>query len=88
MLTWHSRNDFPFYLEPQATPLLQLAVSLVIDLRLDKAPGFCGIPTKSLLGDAWTMIGKSVSSCGLKANVPHTPEEKRAVLGFYHVSCL
>lgn len=86
-LTWYPRNDFPFYLDPQGTPILQLALSLVMDLRLDKAPGSCGAPHKSLLGDAWSTMIKT-SSYGAKIKTSHSLEEKRAVLGYYHISCL
>ncbi|KAH7143797.1 hypothetical protein EDB81DRAFT_507255 [Dactylonectria macrodidyma] len=85
-LAW---NDFPFYLDPQATPLVQLALSLIMDMRLDKSPSACIAPHKSLLGDAWpNMIKSSSASCGYKVKTTHTLEEKRAVLGYYHISSL
>ncbi|KAH6984751.1 hypothetical protein BKA56DRAFT_671225 [Ilyonectria sp. MPI-CAGE-AT-0026] len=83
-LAW---NDFPFYLDPQGTPILQLALSLVMDLRLEKPPGSCGAPHKSLLGDAWSTIIKT-SSYGAKLKTSHSLEEKRALLGYYHISSL
>lgn len=61
-----------------------MAIGLVIDLRLDKFAGsFLGGP-KTLLGDAWTTMGKSC----LKGKVHQTSADKRAVLGVYHITNL
>ena len=76
------RNDFHFYGELQVTNIVQMAVGLVIDLRLDKIAGsFLGGP-KTLLGDAWTSMGKQCT----KGKVYQTPADKRAVLGVYHIT--
>ncbi|KAI1062868.1 hypothetical protein LB507_005664, partial [Fusarium sp. FIESC RH6] len=75
-------NDFHFYGELQVTNIVQMAVGLVIDLRLDKIAGsFLGGP-KTLLGDAWTSMGKQCT----KGKVYQTPADKRAVLGVYHIT--
>ncbi|KAH6890633.1 hypothetical protein B0T10DRAFT_486368 [Thelonectria olida] len=79
-------NDFPFYMEPQATPVLQMAASLVIDLRLDRSPSCCHVAQKTLLGEAWQTMNKSHWEPRLKFN--HSLEDKRAVLGYYHISSL
>ncbi|CAM1503117.1 Fc.00g078930.m01.CDS01 [Cosmosporella sp. VM-42] len=78
-------NDFHVYIEMQATTLLQLAMALVIDLKLDKPPWSMGAVPRSLLGDAWQKLGKSIA---VKPKSAHTLNEKRAVLGFHHISSL
>lgn len=76
-----------FYLEMQATTLIQLAMALVIDLKLDRAPGFVGITPKTLIGDAWNTLGKAGPHRTF-VRTTHTRAEQRAVLGFHHISCL
>ncbi|KAG8668594.1 hypothetical protein FPOAC1_007977 [Fusarium poae] len=77
-------NDFHFYGELQVTNIVQIAIGLVIDLRLDKFAGsFLGGP-KTMLGDAWTTMGKSC----LKGKVYQSLADKRAVLGVYHITNL
>lgn len=68
----------------QATNLLQLAMALVIDLKLDRPPGSIGVTTRSLISDAWSRLAKTAQT----QTTPHTSDEKRAVLGFHHISCL
>ncbi|KAF5967046.1 cercosporin resistance protein [Fusarium bulbicola] len=76
MLVYLAWNDFHFYGELQVTNIIQMAIGLVIDLRLDKHAGhFLGGP-KALLGDAWT----SMSKHPLKMKAHQTAAEKRAVL--------
>jgi hypothetical protein len=61
-----------------------MAIGLVIDLRLDKHSAcFLGGP-KTLLGDAWTSMGKPC----LKTKAHQTPVDKRAALGVYHITNL
>ncbi|KAM0250135.1 hypothetical protein ACHAP5_002452 [Fusarium lateritium] len=80
-LAW---NDFHFYGELQVTNIVQMAIGLVIDLRLDKHSGcFMGGP-KTLLGDAWTSMAKPC----FKTKADHTTTDKRAMLGVYHVTNL
>ncbi|CAG7562720.1 unnamed protein product [Fusarium equiseti] len=75
-------NDFHFYGELQVTNIVQMAVGLVIDLRLDRIAGsFLGGP-KTLLGDAWTSMSKQC----IKGKPYQTPADKRAVLGVYHIT--
>ncbi|KAF4428278.1 cercosporin resistance [Fusarium acutatum] len=84
MLVYLAWNDFHFYGELQVTNIIQMAIGLVIDLRLDKHAGhFLGGP-KTLLGDAWT----SMSKHPLKMKAHQTAAEKRAVLGVYHITNL
>ncbi|KAF4423679.1 hypothetical protein F53441_14267 [Fusarium austroafricanum] len=84
MLIYLGWNDFHFYGELQVTNIVQMAIGLVIDLRLDKHAGhFLGGP-KTLLGDAWTSMGKPL----IKMKVHQTPADKRAVLGVYHITNL
>ncbi|KAF7560936.1 hypothetical protein G7046_g3209 [Stylonectria norvegica] len=77
-------NDFHFYIDMQATNLLQLGLALVFDLRLDKPPNTHGSSSRSLVGDAWATLAKP----GAKFKTTHTSDEKRAVLGYLHISCL
>ncbi|KAM0211275.1 hypothetical protein ACHAQD_010333 [Fusarium lateritium] len=80
-LAW---NDFHFYGELQVTNIVQMAIGLVIDLRLDKHSGcFLGGP-KTLLGDAWTSMAKPC----FKTKADHTTTDKRAMLGVYHITNL
>ncbi|KAM0440669.1 hypothetical protein ACHAQK_005643 [Fusarium lateritium] len=80
-LAW---NDFHFYGELQVTNIVQMAIGLVIDLRLDKYSGcFLGGP-KTLLGDAWTSMAKPC----FKTKADHTTTDKRAMLGVYHITNL
>ncbi|KAL9565924.1 hypothetical protein ACKAV7_010106 [Fusarium commune] len=84
MLIYLAWNDFHFYGELQVTNIIQMAIGLVIDLRLDKHAGhFLGGP-KTLLGDAWT----SMSKHPIKMKVHQTAADKRAVLGVYHITNL
>ncbi|KAF4345015.1 cercosporin resistance [Fusarium beomiforme] len=84
MLIYLAWNDFHFYGELQVTNIVQMAIGLVIDLRLDKPSGhFLGGP-KTLLGDAWTSMGKH----HIRVKVHQTPADKRAVLGVYHITNL
>ncbi|KAF5668159.1 cercosporin resistance [Fusarium heterosporum] len=77
-------NDFHFYGELQVTNIVQMAIGLVIDLRLDKHSGFLLGGPKTLLGDAWTSMGKPCP----KAKLHQMPADKRAVLGVYHITNL
>jgi len=79
------RSDYHYYVYSDATNFLQLAMSLVIDLRLDKSPDTTGVMPKSLLGETWTALNKGAP---YRLGVPHTLAEKRAVLGFYHFSSM
>jgi hypothetical protein len=71
----------------QATNLIQLAMALVIDLKLDRPPGFIGITPRSLVSDAWTTLHKEVGNKSTMRTT-HTLAEKRALLGYHHISCL
>ncbi|KAF4998285.1 hypothetical protein FGRMN_3334 [Fusarium graminum] len=77
-------NDFHFYGELQVTNIVQMAIGLVIDLRLDKHSGFLLGGPKTLLGDAWTSMGRPCP----KAKTDQMPADKRAVLGVYHITNL
>ncbi|KAK5991328.1 Transcription factor himD-like protein [Cladobotryum mycophilum] len=78
-LAW---GDFHFYVRTEATNLIQLALALVLDLRLDRSPESCQVAPKSLLSEAWATIN------GTAKPQPHTSDEKRAVLGVYHTTSL
>lgn len=73
------RGDFQFYIESQATDLLHLASTVVLDLALHKAayPHDAGRP--SFLPDAIRKL-KSVSRPG------HTLDDMRAMLGFFYLN--
>ncbi|OAQ66003.1 fungal transcriptional regulatory protein [Pochonia chlamydosporia 170] len=81
-LAW---GDFHFYINSEATNFLQLAFALVMDLRLDKSPESSAATVRSLLGEAWTALHQGIP---YRLGVPHTLDDKRAVLGFYHLSSL
>lgn len=87
-LTWLRRNDFHFYIEMQATNLIQLAMALVIDLKLDRPPGFIGVTPRALVSDAWTSLNQKEVGCKGNLKTTHSHDEKRALLGYHHISCL
>lgn len=68
-----------------ATNLLQLAVSLVMDLKLDRSSESVGAVQRNLLAEAWTLVEKRPLT-GFQ--VVHTSADRRAVLGLYHISAL
>lgn len=78
------RNDFHFYGELQVTNIIQLAIGLVIDMRLDRPAGAILAAPRSLLGDAWTSLGKPCA----KIKTDQSSQEKRAVLGMYYFSSM
>ncbi|KAK2600028.1 hypothetical protein QQS21_005262 [Conoideocrella luteorostrata] len=75
---------FHFYLRAEATNFLQLALALVMDLRLDKSPDSSAANMRSVLGD-WIEVQQWIPG-GL--GKPHTLDDRRAVLGLYHLSSL
>lgn len=80
-----TRGDFHFYINSEATDFLQLALAQVMDLRLDKSPEASASTVRSLLGEAWTALNQGVP---YRLGVAHSLDDKRAVLGFYHLSSL
>lgn len=78
------RLEFHFYIDSQATSLVQLAQSLVIDLKLDKCPTAIRLPPRSLLKDAWESFKPPLA----KQRTEQSPDDKRALLGVYHTSAL
>ncbi|OTA07573.1 Zn2Cys6 transcriptional regulator [Trichoderma parareesei] len=78
-LAW---GNFHFYLNTESTNLAHLAVAMAVDLKLDRAPEVTRT-LPGLLGEAWATINKNA----LRQR-PHTADEKRAVLGLYHVTSL
>ncbi|KAM0340896.1 hypothetical protein ACHAPU_010313 [Fusarium lateritium] len=84
ILVYLGWNDFHFYGELQVTNIVQMAIGLVIDLRLDKHSGYVLGGPKTLLGDAWTSMGRPCP----KAKSHQMPADKRAVLGVYHITNL
>ncbi|KAL6883017.1 hypothetical protein HDV57DRAFT_495200 [Trichoderma longibrachiatum] len=78
-LAW---GDFHFYLNTEATNSIHLAVAMAMDLKLDRSPEVTRT-LPGLLGEAWATINKNA----LRQR-PHTADEKRAVLGLYHVTSL
>ncbi|KAI8661409.1 Zn(2)-C6 fungal-type domain-containing protein [Fusarium keratoplasticum] len=84
MLVYLAWNDFHFYGDLQVTSIIQLAIGLIIDLRLDRPAGaILGAP-RSLLGDAWTSMGKPCS----KIKTDQSSQDKRAVLGMYYITAI
>lgn len=68
----------------QITALLQLAGSIISDLGLDRPPTNKLITPKTCLADAWAAVSR-----GQPVPRPtHTNDERRALLGYYHVSSL
>ncbi|KAH0491824.1 hypothetical protein TgHK011_003232 [Trichoderma gracile] len=78
-LAW---GNFHFYLNTEATNFVHLAVAMAHDLKLDRPPEATRM-LPGLLGEAWATINKNASK-----QRPHTADEKRAVLGLYHVTSL
>ncbi|KAI8662450.1 Zn(2)-C6 fungal-type domain-containing protein [Fusarium sp. Ph1] len=84
ILVYLAWNDFHFYGDLQVTSIIQLAIGLIIDLRLDRPAGaILGAP-RSLLGDAWTSMGKPCS----KIKTDQSSQDKRAVLGMYYITAI
>ncbi|KAJ4204298.1 hypothetical protein NW767_004490 [Fusarium falciforme] len=84
ILVYLAWNDFHFYGDLQVTSIIQLAIGLIIDLRLDRPAGaILGAP-RSLLGDAWTSMGKPCS----KIKMDQSSQDKRAVLGMYYITAI
>ncbi|KAL7948591.1 hypothetical protein V8C42DRAFT_351640 [Trichoderma barbatum] len=79
-LAW---GDFHFYMNTEATNFVHLAVAMALDLKLDRSPESTKMHPKSLLGEAWATLNK-----GAMKPRPHSSDEKRAVLGLYHVTSL
>lgn len=79
-----TRGDFHFYFDLHATSFLQLAMSLIIDMRLDRAPDSMYGASRTLLGDAWA--NNSMSRDAARQKTSHTLADKRAVLCFYHIT--
>ncbi|KAL6826398.1 hypothetical protein V8C40DRAFT_244106 [Trichoderma camerunense] len=79
-LAW---GDFHFYMNTEATNFVHLAVAMALDLKLDRSPESTKMHPKSLLGEAWATLNK-----GMSKPRPHTADEKRAVLGLYHITSL
>lgn len=67
----------------EATNFVHLAVAMALDLKLDRSPESTKMHPKSLLGEAWATLNK-----GMSKPRPHTDDEKRAVLGLYHITSL
>jgi hypothetical protein len=74
-----SRGDFQFYIESQATDLLHLASTLVLDLGLHNAPNPYGAGRQSFLPDAIRRVKGA-------ANYAHTLDDMRAMLGFFYLN--
>ncbi|UKZ56835.1 hypothetical protein TrVGV298_010679 [Trichoderma virens] len=79
-LAW---GDFHFYMNTEATNFVHLAVAMALDLKLDRSPESTKMHPKSLLGEAWATLNKGA----MKPKV-HSADEKRAVLGLYHITSL
>jgi hypothetical protein len=79
-LTRLSWGDFQFYIESQATDLLHLASTLVLDLGLHKPPNVYGPGRQSFLPDAIRKVK------GLAKYGHHTLDDMRAMLGFYYLN--
>ncbi|KAF4991988.1 hypothetical protein FDECE_13852 [Fusarium decemcellulare] len=80
-LAW---NDFHFYGELQVTNIVQLALALIVDLRLDRPHGSIIAGPRTLLGDAWTSMGRPCT----KVRNELTAQDRRAVLGVYYITTL
>lgn len=79
LLVFIAWGDFRFYIESQATDLLHLASTLVLDLGLHQAPSPYGTGRQSFLPDAIRKLKGS-------ANHGHTLEDMRAMLGFFYLN--
>ena len=79
LLVFIAWGDFRFYIESQATDLLHLASTLVLDLGLHQAPSPYGTGRQSFLPDAIRKLKGSASH-------GHTLEDMRAILGFFYLN--
>ncbi|SPQ23416.1 db9d8240-fd34-4dca-8ffb-04f3f1f132ba [Thermothielavioides terrestris] len=80
LLIFIAWGDFQFYIESQATDLLHLASTLVLDLGLHKPPNVYGPGRQSFLPDAIRKVK------GLAKYGHHTLDDMRAMLGFYYLN--
>lgn len=78
------RSEFQVFFESNATSLLSLAHSLVIDLKLDKSAKAMTLAPRTLLRDAWDTF--KYPTVRLRPEL--SLEEKRALLGYYHQSSM
>jgi hypothetical protein len=77
-------GDFHYAMVSQMTQVLQIAVSLVVDLRLMRPPGWISYGPRSLAEDSCANMNKLVSF----STDPHTLHEIRAALGVYYMNAL
>ena len=54
-------------------------------MRLDKSVDSAWLPASSLLSAAWASMRKDVPAW---PKTPHTPADRRAFLGFFHICSL
>jgi hypothetical protein len=76
------RGDFHFYVEMQATNLIQLCHALVIELGIGKPPGAVGAVPRSLISDAWSTMNRGKP----KISISHSLSDKRALLGCWYIT--
>ncbi|EGX93285.1 hypothetical protein CCM_04658 [Cordyceps militaris CM01] len=79
ILVFVAWGNFHFYIESQATDLLQLAVALVVDLGLDQSPDSIGPSRLSFLPTAIRKVKGFVRQ-------GHTQDDRRAMLGCFYLN--
>lgn len=86
------RGDFNFLIESQATNLIQLAVSLVIDLGLNRWPLDFGKATFLMLKEGAVNVNSGERAAMASGKTPwkkkHSLDEMRAALGTFYVTSL
>ncbi|TLD19622.1 hypothetical protein PspLS_09446 [Pyricularia sp. CBS 133598] len=81
LLLFIAWGDYRFYMESKATPLLQMAVGIVVDLGLNKAPlSVNNLAPFSLLNEALRRHPH------LRGKASHSNDDMRALLGCFYVT--
>lgn len=83
ILVYFGWGDFHFYVDPQSTTIIQLAVSQVIDLGIGKPPSSLVVLPKSLAEEASAILKGRTMRRSL-----HSREDHRAMLGCFYVTSL
>lgn len=81
LLLFIAWGDYRFYMESKATPLLQMAIGIVVDLGLNKAPlSINNLAPYSLLNEALRRHPH------LRGKASHSNDDMRALLGCFYVT--
>ncbi|KAJ5188374.1 hypothetical protein N7472_007388 [Penicillium cf. griseofulvum] len=79
ILVFVAWGNFQFYIESQATDLLQLAGVIVVDLGLDKSPD-------SLVSSRLSFVPTAIRKVKGLIREGHAPDDRRAMLGCFYLN--